>query len=62
MSWWPGSGYSQHILVSLGAGWNEEGQGEREVFRMTPEFLAYLTGEVVELFSELGGPRNGLCL
>lgn len=36
------------------------GQGEEEVFRMTPVFLTCLTGEVAVLFSELGSPRKGL--
>lgn len=62
LSWWTGFGYDQHILVSLGAGWNEEGQGEKEVFRMTPEFLACLTGEVAVPLSEGGSPRKGLGL
>lgn len=62
MSWWPGSGHNQPILVSLGAGWNEEGQREEEVFRMIPEFLSCLIGEVALPFSELGSTKKALGL
>ena len=42
--------WTKHILVSLGAGWIEEGEGEEEVFQKSPEFLACLTGGVAVLF------------
>lgn len=51
--------WTQHILVNLGARWNEEGQGKEEVFKVTPEFLACLTGEVSVPFSNWGALERG---
>lgn len=52
--------WTRYIKVHFGAEWNEEGQGEEGVVKMTPPVLSCLIGGTAVLFSELGSPRKKL--